>query len=214
MSDEDIHTQTPAVNPPPAAAGAAQSTPWAWLPLIVVVGLALLSGGLVQAYFATRGELVLTRSRAAMRDVENRALLQQIEAERILSSRRVADLIEELRGRSEPGQVQVVPLLPRSNAAVPSLAIVAWNPDRQEGELLMEGIPALTPEQDYQLWITDSEHPVAVSAAVFAASSASNGIRVPFKLDQARANAAGFSVSVERKGGAPSRQGTVVLSSR
>ena len=154
------------------------------------------------------------QSRAALQEIEGKSLRQQIEAERILSARRVADLLDELHARTDPGQFQVVPLACQPDAALPSLAVVVWNPGRQEGELVLAGIPALPPDEDYQLWITDSEHPVAVSAAVFTLDSVSNGFRVPFKFDQPRANAAGFTVSVERKGGATSRQGPVILSSR
>ena len=214
VSDDDIRIQMQPAGRPPAAGRTAPFGPRAWLPWIAAAGLALLAGWLLQAYVASRGELVLIRSQAALREVEGKALQQQIEAERILSARRVADLSDELHARTDPGQFQVVPLACQPDAALPRLAVVVLNPDRQEGELVLAGIPALPPDEDYQLWITDSEHPVAVSAAVFTINSMSGGFRVPFKLDQPRANAAGFTVSVERKGGATSRQGPVILSSR
>lgn len=214
MSAEDIRTQALPADRPPAAGRIVPFGLWVWLPWIAAAGLALLSGWLLQAYVASREELALTRSQAALREIEGKALQQQIEAERILSARRVADLLDELHARNDPGQFQVVPLVCQPDAALPRLAVVVWNPERQEGELVLAGFPALPPDKDYQLWITDSEHPVAVSAAVFALNSMSDGFRVPFRPDQPLANTAGFTVSVERKGGAPSRQGPVILSSR
>ena len=214
MSAEDIRAQTSTADRAPAAGRTAPFGPWVRLPWIAAAGFALLSVWLLQAYVASRVELLSVQSGAALQEIEGKALRQQIEAERILSARRVADLLDELHARNDPGQYQVVPLAPKADAALTCLAVVVWDPGRQEGELVLAGRPALPPDKDCQLWISDSEHPVAVSAAVFNLDSMSNGFRIPFKLDQPRANTAGFTVSVECKGGAASRQGPVILSSR
>ena len=214
MSDEDIRPPTPPVNPPPATSRTAPSRPWAWLPWIIAAGFALVAGWFLQAYLVTREELVLTRSQAALREVEGKFLQQQIEAERILAARGMADLREELPARNDSAQPQVIPLASQPAAAPPSAAVVVWYSSRQEGELVLAGISEPPPGQAYQLWIADAEHPVALSAAVFSVSSMSHGFRVPFKLSQPRADAASFTISVEPKGGAASRQGPVLWSSR
>jgi len=213
MSDEAIPKPTQPVDPPPAAARTPPFTVWLWVPWIAAAGLALLAGWLLKVYVATYGELVSMRSQAAFGEIEGKALQHQIEAERIVSAQRVADLLDELRARSDPVRFQVVPLIPAPDAPLPSLGIAVWSPDRQEGELILASIPALPPDKDYQLWITDSANGVAVTAAVFTVGTMTNGFRVPFKFDRPRATA-GFTVSIETKGGAANRQGPVILSSR
>jgi hypothetical protein len=213
MTDESLRTQTQPVNPPGAPGHAAPLRPWLWAPWIAAAGLALVCAWLLLAYVAAYGDLVSLRSQEALRAVENKALQQQIDAERILSSQRAADLLDELHARDEPGPGQIVPLAAPQAAGLPPTAFVVLNANRQDAELVLAGIPALPADKDYQLWMADSENVVAVSVAVFTVDSMSGGYRVPFKVGQLRANSS-FAVSVERKGGAASRQGPIVLSSR
>ena len=186
----------------------------AWLPWVAAGGFALLAGFLGQTYFTARSEIIALREQGALAVIASQGLQQRIEAERILSARRIADLLAE---RPEPGsraQLQVVPLVFPSGSAPPDLAIVVWDPARQEGELAVAKLPPLAPDKDYQLWISDPQYPRPVSAGVFAIGAAVGETRIRFKPDQPVATAARFTISVERKGGVPRTEGPIVLSSQ
>jgi anti-sigma-K factor RskA len=92
------------------------------------------------------------------------------------------------------------------------MAVSIWQRDRQEGELVVVGLPVLSPDQTYQLWITRPRETVGESAAVFAVDPASGKARVPFQVGRPVPTGAAFTVTVERRGGATTIGGPVVLS--
>lgn len=214
MSDDDRI-------PGPAADGSAEtggrvvpSRLLAWLPWVAAGGFALLAGFLGQTYFAARSEIIALREQGALAAIASLGLQQRIEAERILSARRISDLLAE---RHEPGslaRLKVVPLVLPSGSAPPDLAIVVWDPALQEGELAVAKLPPLASDKDYQLWIIDPQYPCPVSAGVFAVGAAASETRIRFKPDQPVATAVKFAISVERKGGVPRAEGPIVLSSQ
>ena len=93
------------------------------------------------------------------------------------------------------------------------MAIAIWNPGRQEGELVVVGLPALAPDKSSQLWTTEPGNPVPASAGVIPIDPAMSKTRVPFKSGRPVPAGAAFTVSVERSGGAASVEGPIVLSS-
>jgi hypothetical protein len=185
----------------------------AWLPWIAAASFALLTGLLVQIHYATQAELVTLREETALAGIEARSLRQQIEAEHILSARRVADLLSEVHEQGRPG-LEIVPLVSRSAGTPPSMAVAIWNPGRREGELVVVGLPTLAPDKGYQLWITEPKDPVPASAGVFTIDPATTRTRVHFKTDRPVPIEAVFAISVERRGGATSVQGPILLSSQ
>ena len=100
-----------------------------------------------------------------------------------------------------------------TTVASTSLAVAVWDPDRQEGELVVFALPALEPDKSYQLWLFESDHPAGTSVAVFGVDPSAAQTRVPFKLSGAGAGEARFKVSLEPKGGAAAPAGPVVLAS-
>jgi hypothetical protein len=214
MSDEDASRRSQAANRPSLTRWErAPSGLLTWLPWIAAAGFALLAGLLVQIHYATQAELVTLREETALAGIEARSLRQQIEAEHILSARRVADLLSEVHGQGRPG-LEIVPLVSRSAGTPSSMAVAIWNPGWQEGELVVVGLPALAPDKGYQLWITEPKDPVPASAGVFTIDPATSKTRVPFKSGRIVPAEAGFAVSVERRGGATSVEGPIVLSSQ
>jgi anti-sigma-K factor RskA len=137
-----------------------------------------------------------------------------MEAERILSSRRAADLLAELREQNDLARLKIVPLVFPSGSNPPALAFAVWDPHRQEGELAVCKLPLLAPDRDYQFWITDPQYPDPVSAGVFAVPPSTSEARIRFKPDKPVTTAARFAISVERKGGVPHAEGPIVLSSQ
>jgi len=90
-------------------------------------------------------------------------------------------------------------------------AIAVWNPHTQEGVLTVTKLPALPAGKDYQLWVVDPQYPIPVDGGVFQVDPATGEARVTFKPNKPVATAAKFAVSLERKGGVPKAEGTMML---
>ena len=212
MNDDQVHAPRAPADPPLAYFRTAPTGVFAWLPWFAAAGFALLAGFMLPAYFALRSEAVVLREQAALAEIQEKTLRQQIEAEHILSARRMMDLRRELQGQHGLGRLQVIPLVSPTDVASPSLAVAVWNPDSPEGELVVAALPALALDKSYQLWLFDPQHPAGTSLAVFAVDSTSDQVRVPFKLDRPGVTGASFKVSLENKGGASAApEGPVVL---
>lgn len=215
MSDDHATPPAPSAAGTPAGSEPAAQTPLlAWLPWVAAGGLALLAGFLAQAYFAARTEMVSLREQSALAQVRNRSLDQQLEAERILAARRIADLLAETRAERRLAGLQIVVLVAPANSPATGLAVAVWDPARQEGQLAVANLPPVAPDKDYQLWISDPQYPDPVNAGVLALPPAAGEARVPFKPDRPVASADRFAISVERRGGAPRSEGPTVLTSR
>jgi hypothetical protein len=214
MSDDDRSrlSQT-AREPPMVRRGGGPSGLLAWLPWIAAAVFAALTGLLVQIYYAKQAELLMLREQSALAGIELRSLQQRIEAERILSARRVADLVSEQHAQPRPG-VEVVPLVPRADGTSSSMAVAVWSPGLQDGELVVVRLPLPGPGRSYQLWISDPKNPVPASAGAFTVDPAATRTRIQFKTDRPVSVDAAFAISVERTGGAKAAEGPIVLSSQ
>ena len=215
MSDDNARIPKPAADGP-AEAGGRMIAPrlLAWLPWIAAGGFALLAGLLSQAYFAARSEMIALREQGALAAIAGKGLQQRIEAERILSTRRLADLQAGLSEQGGLDRLKIVPLVSARGLAAPALAIVLWNPVRQEGELVVANLTPPAPDKDYQIWIMDPQYPAPVGAGVLTVGTTAGDVRILFKPDRPVAAAARFAVSLERKGGVPRAEGPIVLSSQ
>lgn len=213
MNDDEIRDCGTPPDAPPANSPVAPAGLLAWLPWFAAASFALLAGFMLFSWFALRAEIAVLRDEATLAEIQGKTLRQQIEAEEILSARRLADLRSELQGPRDLGRLLVLPFAPSAGVASPSLAVAVLDPESQDGELVVSALPAPAPDRNYQLWLFDSEHPSGFSLAVFAVDSAAIEVRVPFKLDRTSANGARYKVSIERKGGASVPEGPVVLAS-
>lgn len=214
MSDNDASRLTqPADGPEATRSGRSPPGLLAWLPWIAAAGFALLTGFLVQIHYATQAELITMREQAALAGIEARSLQQQMEAERILSARRVADLLAELPGPGQP-RVGIVPLVSRTDGTPSAMAVAVWSPGSREGELVAVRLPATAPEKSYQLWITVPGDPLPVSAGTFSVEPTATTIRMRFTTDRVVPAGAAFAISVEHAGGAQGVEGPIILSSQ
>jgi hypothetical protein len=186
----------------------------AWLPWIAGGGFALLAGFLSHAYFAARLEMITLREQGVLAAIESQGLQQRIEAERILSARRLADLRAEVPDGGRRAPIRIVPLFPAPGFAAPALVAAVWDSVGQEGEFIAASLPPPTSGKDYQLWIIDPQKPTPVSAGVLAVGTTVGDFRILFKPDQPVVTALRFAVSLERKGGVPQAEGPIVLSSQ
>ena len=214
MSDDDTSRLSQAASEPPSVRReGGPSGLLAWLPWIATAVFAALTGLLVQIHYATQAELVTLREQTALAGIELRSLQQRVEAEHILSARRVADLVSEQHAQARPG-VEIVPLVPRADGTPLSMAVAVWSPGLQDGELVVFRLPDPGPGRTYQLWITDPKNPVPASAGAFTVDPAATNIRVHFKTDRPVSVDAAFAISVERTGGVKGIEGPIVLSSQ
>jgi hypothetical protein len=214
MNDDTVGNHAAPEDPQAAGSPASTVRMPAWLPWFTAAVFALLAGFVLAVCYALRAELTVVGGQASLAEIQGRTLRQQIEAERILSARRLADLRGELQRPRDPGRLQVVPLAPPVGVVPGSVAVAMWDPDFWDGQLVVSGLPAIASDKSYQLWLFDSEHPAGTSVAVFSADSASNLVRIPFGLQHSCSPGASFRVSIEPKGGSAAPAGPVVLASR
>lgn len=108
---------------------------------------------------------------------------------------------------SSPGGMRAVPLSP-PDAASHATGFVLISADGDEGALVVDGLPSLGEDQEYQLWlIRDGQR---TSGAVFSTDEKSYGgtrIRAPLSLLEYSA----VGITVEPTGGSPQPTGKQVL---
>ena len=82
---------------------------------------------------------------------------------------------------------------------------VVWSEERQEGYMLLEGLPANDPTvSQYQLWIVDPYNPLddkPIDGGVFDIPAGDGPVVVPIDAKLAVRGAQAFAVTVERPGG-------------
>ncbi|HEX5837196.1 MAG TPA: anti-sigma factor [Anaerolineales bacterium] len=113
----------------------------------------------------------------------------------------------EAESFTAPGGMRAVPLSPE-DAASRATGFVLISADGQDGALVVDGLPPLDEDQEYQLWlIRDGER---VSGAIFSTDENSYGgtrIRAPLSLLEYSA----VGITVEPAGGSPQPTGERVL---
>jgi anti-sigma-K factor RskA len=107
-----------------------------------------------------------------------------------------------------PGGLRAVPLLP-ADAASPATGFVLVSVDGSDGALIVDGLPPLAEDQEYQLWLSrDGEK---ISGALFSTDEHNYGgtrIRAPRSLLEYSA----AEITVEPTGGSSQPTGVQVLS--
>jgi anti-sigma-K factor RskA len=194
--------------------------PWA-----MAAGLAIVAAWQAQRLATLSGELELARTNAELAEVGRRSFQTQLDAERIVLRRESADLNQKLaaadaelvtlaRRMREEGAVanlKITALASMLNNSPQAHAVAVWDPNRQEGVLTVEKLPALAPSQDYQLWVVDPQYPNPVDGGVFTVDPQTGEARLIFKARQPVAAVNAFAVTLERKGGVPKAEGPFVL---
>jgi len=182
-----------------------------WLPWVAAAVAALLAGILIEVYLAARMEITILNDQSALTQVENQSLRQRLEAERILSARRIADLSADTRDWYDLTQCDVVPLQPPAGGDGAAAAVVVWDPHRQQGTLLARKLPAAPAGREYRLWIVDPRQPAPFAAGGFAAADSGGATRFAFRAERAVAATPGFVVTLEPPGPATRPVGPVAL---
>jgi anti-sigma-K factor RskA len=90
-------------------------------------------------------------------------------------------------------------------------AFVAWDDKQQKGFLQMDRLQWPGNEKDYQLWIIDPASKTPISAGVIKLSPDGRVTQSSFRPLGRISSVAKFAVSLEKKGGAQTPQGPIVL---
>ncbi len=162
-----------------------------------------------------------TRSQITQRDGQLASLTQRIDAltgattdlGRQLgeSQQRVAALTTKLQTEGDLANLKITALASMLNNTPQALAVAVWNPEKQEGILKVEKLPALAADKVYQLWVVDPQYPNPVDGGVFTVDAQTGEKSFPFKGKQSIKNIAAFAVTIERTGGVQKAEGPFVL---
>lgn len=144
------------------------------------------------------------------------ALTAEIEAIRKReadANAKVAQLVQEAQAQKERDagmNLQVTTLQSEIWEYRRSVMTIVWDASKDQGALLLDKMPRVESGKDYQLWIIDPQKPDPVSAGVLTVDD--KGVaKTTFKSTEDVGDAVKFIVSVEKKGGAPKKEGEVVL---
>ena len=124
---------------------------------------------------------------------------------------RLADLTRQLKEQGDLANLKIATLASLAGNTPQAIAVAVWNPVNQQGVLSVQKLPALAANKDYQLWVVDPQYPAPVNGGVFTVDPATGDARMVFHPDQPVKTAAKFAISLERKGGVPKADGTILF---
>lgn len=177
----------------------------AWLGWAAAACFAILAGYVSIRYLAIRSEVTLQKENARIVEIQLHSLEQTLEAERIVTTKQIADL----RQAGDLAQLKIARLASLLKDSPEAMAIAVWNPLKQEGVLTVENLPFIQQDQDYQLWVVDPRYKDPVNGGVFKVDQR-GGAHINFRPDQPVTAATQFAISRERKGGVPKAEGPMV----
>ena len=166
-----------------------------WLPWALAACVTLLCG------------VLAVQKRALRKDVARLSAADQEQQTRLTG---LQNDLAEFRAKDRVSQMRIAMLGSLLESAPKAVAVSLWDAERQDGVLLVQNLNPLPAGQDYQLWVIDPKHGAPVDAGVFTVD-AKGTVRFRFKPKAPVLSADKFAVTVEKKGGVPAPQGTMVL---
>jgi anti-sigma-K factor RskA len=118
--------------------------------------------------------------------------------------------LEQAKSADPLAVAKFVALAPANGGPAGASGVVAWEPDRQTGVIRISGLPAAGSGKDYQLWAVDEDHKDPVSAGIVRVD-ANGAASVRFKPVVEARRVKAFAISLEREGGAPKKEGPILL---
>lgn len=181
-----------------------------WAPWVAAAGLAVVATlfGLRANRLQAENESLQTQRELA--EVAGRMAQAQLNERTLLAERIVADLQAQLKRSEDLGRLRVTALASLLGNSPEARAIAVWDPSRESGLLTVEKLPAISEEQDYQIWVIDPQYPIPVDGGVFK-PDATGRATLTFKGDKPIQTVSAFAISLERKGGVPKAEGPLVL---
>jgi len=149
---------------------------------------------------------------------ETRRQLGQVQSAADTLKREKRMLEEALAGvsngeKDKMSNVRLTTLRPTAAGAAGSLGASVWSTQDQRGQLVLENLPPLGPNQSYQLWLIDPKLAIPISGGLLP-SDGNASIRVQFSPEIRVDGAERFAVSIEPKGGSRTPSPRIVLSSQ
>ncbi len=121
--------------------------------------------------------------------------------------------VAALQNQNQISQVAIVTLKTKLDDYATANAVILWDQKRQTGELQIQRLPALKPDQDYQIWGFNAGDPQPINAGLLRVSNDGKA-RVNFRPEKPIAPAHSFAVSIESKGGTSAPAGPVVFTTQ
>lgn len=180
------------------------------LPWTVAAALAVAAVWFASQNLVLRSENLALRSERQLAGIAYRMAQNQLTERSLLAEKMIAELGGRLRHAENLTRLKVTALASVAGNTKETQAIAVWNPELQSGLLTIEKLPAIADTQDYQIWIADPACPEPINGGVFHVA-ADGKVALGFKPDRPVTQAAGFTISLERKGGASKADGPVVL---
>lgn len=149
-------------------------------------------------------------------EAQKKALATEIEALRKRetdANARAAKLTAEvaaLKEQESQSQLQIATLQSKVWEYRRSEMVVVWDQKRSQGVVMLDKMPKVDSDKDYQLWVVDPNKPAPVSAGVVAVDS-KGSVKTSFKPVEAVSGEAKFAISVEKKGGVEKAEGPIIL---
>ena len=180
------------------------------MPWAIAAGLALAAGWLATQNMALRNQNDSLRTERELAEVAYRMSRNQLTERSLIAERMINDLGNRLRRSEDLSRLKISALASLAGNTKEAQVIAVWDPSQQAGLLTMEKLPPIADTQDYQVWIVDPAYKDPVNGGVFHVA-ADGKVVLAFKPDQPVTQAAAFAISLEKKGGVPKAEGTIVL---
>lgn len=186
-----------------------------WLPWLAALLLAGLVGWMAQLYLGARAQMIALREEEALADIEARSLQQELQAERIVAVRRLADATAgNLTAGGTSGLDYIAMVAPAARPS-PATAVVVWDRSHRAGLLDARDLPALPAGEEYQLWIVWKAASAPACLRRFGPPQHTRDLRLSLRADTPApaSGPARFFLRIGHRGIPPTPDGPVVLQS-
>ena len=183
------------------------------IPWLVAACIAVAAVWSQRLYVASESENAALREQKRIAQLAlEQTSTQLADARKLLiqSGREIAELSANLMAEGDLAHFKIATLASMLGNSPAALAVAVWDPTREEGVLAVSKLPAPASEKDYQA-MGDRQYPAPVSGGVFVVDPVTGEAHIVFRADKPVHSIAKFAVSLERKGGAQSPQGPIVL---
>lgn len=173
---------------------------------------------LVAAFFglrtiSLRSEKSALQTERDLAQIAGKMAEAQLGERTVLAEKMISDLGRRLQRAEDLRRLQIAALTSRLGNTPEARAIAVWDPEQQRGLLTVEKLPVIAAEQDYQIWVSDPQHPTPVDGGVFKPDTTGRAT-LTFKTDKPVQQASAFAISLEKQGGVRKAEGPLVLFGR
>ena len=147
------------------------------------------------------------QKQALAREIET---LNKRETEAKAQNARLTAEVAALKEQEQQSQLQIATLQSKVWEYRRSEMLVVWDQKRSQGVVMLDKMPKVDPDKDYQLWVVDPSKPNPVSAGVVTVD-AKGSVKASFKPVEAVSGEAKFALSIEKKGGVPKSEGQLLM---